>query len=188
MMNPLRSILLLSLFVLPVFLTGCVTTNERKQAVANVDLHWRTLNDKFMSTNGAKSFEMSRRQAFVTSMGALSSLGMIVVSQDIETGYLLASAPAPTPLSVSEWEVVVEAETDELRRIVVEEVGILGNLYRLDPTGKDIQASVLVRENGAGSQVQLSFRLLNKDTVGDPVRSQILPTAAKLGVEILDRV
>jgi hypothetical protein len=166
-----------------VLLSGCVTTSERKNAVMSVDLYWQGKNDKYMKLQGARVYPVSLRHAFVAGLGAFAALNMIVDEQDLSTGYISASAPAPVPLSSSEWNTVVANETEALRRIVSREVGLAGRFYRLDPNFKDILVNLIVSETREGSRLQLSFRLLNKTADGKPLRTQVPPTALKIGVD-----
>ncbi len=164
-------------------LAGCVTNSERKNAVTSVDLYWQGKNDIYMRDSGSRYYPISRYQAFVAGLSTFASLNMLVAEQSLTTGFILASAPAPVPLSSGEWDEVVAAETEDLRSIVTREVGILGRFTKLDPNFKDILVNLIVTEADQGSRLQLSFRLLNKTESGKVVRTQVPPKAVQIGVQ-----
>ncbi len=170
------------LVLLLLLVSGCVTTQEKKRAVGSVDLYWQSANDSFMAEHGQRHYPVSRTQAYAAILTTFARMNLIVVNQDPSAGLVLGSAPAPLPLSATEWQQVVTAETPDLRRIVAGEVGYLERHYQLDPVGKDTLVNVFVADMGEGVDVSISFRLQTQQQNGEPVRTQAPPTAVVLGI------
>jgi hypothetical protein len=168
------------------FVSGCISTSQINRAQTSVDLFWQGQNEKFMKHEGSRTYRATPRQAFIAARVALSHLGMVIDKQDPGTGYLLASAPAPVPLTSEEWEEVKKQDTAAMQELIVEELGVLGYAKELDPSYKDVLLNVLIAEKNGGSSVALSFRLLNKkheEASGGRLRTQVPPTAVRIGVK-----
>ena len=79
---------------------------------------------------------------------------------------------------------VERTDTRDMRSIIVKEVGPLGYLAPLDPTGKDVLVNVFVTDRVEGVEVALGMRLRDNSPKGSGLarRSQAPPTAVKIGV------
>lgn len=159
------------------------------RAVTNIDFAWKLANDEILEKDGSRKFKASHYQAFVAAQGTLRKIGTVVEKQDLPSGFLFATAAAPTPLSPAEWEIVKETDTTDMRKIAVEEVGYMGWFANLDPASKDVLINVYVVARHDQAEVSIGMRLRNKkDIKGLKKRTQPPPTAMKLGLEKFWRV
>jgi len=117
---------------------------------------------------------------------AVRRLGMIVEQQSYETGFLLVTAPAPVPLTMSDWAVVQKSDTQEMRSIIAEEVGIASWFVTLDPSAKDVLANIFITEKGEGVEISIGLRLRNRKVETDRSRRmQPPPSAVRMGLRKL---
>ena len=165
-------------------LAGCVTDSQHNEAIEKIDAFWKEKNDKLVATEGRRIVQATQREAFIAVQRSAQRLGMIVENQDRDTGFLLSSSAAPTPLTQDEWKIVQENDTDEMRTVIGEVIGAASWFVDLDPTGKEVLANVLVNETAEGTEVSLGIRLRStRSTVDRDRRLQPPPTAMRIGLE-----
>ncbi len=99
-------------------LAGCVSNARHNSAIMRLDAEWKAANDETLRTMGRRTVALSRTRALLVARGAGQRLGMLVEKENTETGFLLATAAAPSPLSMSEWKEVQEADTAFLMSII----------------------------------------------------------------------
>jgi hypothetical protein len=164
--------------------TACGLFNANyNQAILKLESAWLQSNVHILESDGRRVFKASKQQAFEATQLTVRRLGMVVEEQNYETGFLLATAPAPTPLTMSEWAEVQKRDTDDFRTIIAEEVGTLALFATLDPSGKDVLGNVFVKEKEADVEVSIGLRLRNTKTTTDRVRRlQAPPTAVRMGL------
>jgi hypothetical protein len=108
---------------------------------------------------------------------------MVVEEQNFATGFLLATAPAPIPLTMEEWAEVQAQDTQEFQAIIAAEVGTLSLFATLDPSGKDVLGNIFVTEKDGKVEVAIGLRLRSTKTAGERVRRlQAPPTAVRMGL------
>jgi hypothetical protein len=141
------------------------------------------VNDRTLERDGHRFFKATKQQGFVAAQLATSQLGMVVEKQSYETGFLFVTAPAPTPLTMSEWELVQKTDTEEMRSVIAEELGIFSWWATLDPSSKDVLANIFVTEKGEDIKVSVGLRLRSRGaTSGKKRRLQPPPTAVRIGL------
>ncbi len=173
----------LAVAALGLVLAGCVSDSQYNAAIMRLDSEWKAANDRTLRTMGRRTVAMSRTQALLAARGATQKIGMLVEKENVETGFLLVTAPAPTPLSMAEWAEVQAADTKNMQSVIAEEVGLVSWFATLDPSAKDVLANVLVTEKREGVEVSIGMRLRNKKVVSGRVRrSQPPPTALRIGL------
>ena len=151
-------------------------------AIGDVDARWGQINARFVDEAGRRVVAASRRQAFLAAQRTVQRLGMVIEDQNYDSGFLLVSSPAPTPLTGAEWERVRKADTPELRAIIAKTVGPASWFVTLDPTAKDVLANVLVTDTRKGVEVSLGIRLRDRKVVTGRIRrTQAPPTAVRIG-------
>ena len=164
-------------------LAGCVSNAGYNSAIMRLDAEWKAANDETLRTMGRRTVALSRTQALLVARGAGQRLGMLVEQENTETGFLLATAAAPTPLSMSEWKEVQLADTARMKSVIAEDVGPLSWFATLDPSGKEVLTNVLVTEKRRGVEISVGIRLRTKiGTAGRVRRSQPPPTALRIGL------
>ncbi len=147
-------------------LAGCVTDASYNAAIVRLDSEWKAANDRTLRTLGRRTVALSRTRALIAARGATQKLGMLVEEENVETGFLLVTAAAPTPLTAAEWAEVQAADTTKMQSVIAREVGVASWFATLDPSAKDVLANVLVTEKSAGVEVSIGLRLRNKRAPG----------------------
>lgn len=173
-----------SLVVLVLVLTGCVTAQQYNKAIQDVEAVWKEVNDETLKKQGRRFFQASKDQGMLAAQLTARRLGMVVEEESYDTGFLFVTAPAPTPLTMSDWEKVQEADTEELRSIISDEFGLLTLWVTLEPTSKEVLANVFISENNDGIEVSVGIRL--RGTGSEASRKKRLqppPSAVRMGLE-----
>jgi hypothetical protein len=161
---------------------GAFTANYN-QAILKLESAWLQSNVRILEGDGHRQFKATKQQAFEAAQLAVRRLGMVVEEQNYETGFLLATAPAPTPLTMAEWAEVQRRDTEEFRTIIAKEVGALALFATLDPSGKDVLGNVFVAEKESEVEVSIGLRLRSTVAASDRVkRLQAPPTAVRMGL------
>jgi hypothetical protein len=163
--------------------TACVSDKSYNRAILKLEGNWKEVNDRTLENDGHRFYEATKQQGFMAGQLTANRLGMVVEQQSFETGFMLVTAPAPTPLTMSEWELVQKADTKEMRSILQDELGVMGRWATLDPSGKEVLANIFVIEKGEGIEVSVGLRLRAKTrTSAKKKRLQPPPTAVRLGL------
>jgi hypothetical protein len=163
--------------------TACVSDKSYNRAILKLEGNWKEVNDRTLESDGRRFYKATKQQGFMAGQLTANRLGMVVEQQSFETGFMLVTAPAPTPLTMSEWELVQKADTKEMRSILQDELGVMGRWATLDPSGKEVLANVFVVEKGEGIEVSVGLRLRAKTrTSAKKKRLQPPPTAVRLGL------
>lgn len=164
---------------------GCVSQIALRHATSTLDLTWGEMNREFLQGNGSRLYSTSSSEAFAAAQTTLRKLGMLVGQQDSATGFLYASAPAPTPLSAGEWETAKAADVQQMRAIISNEIGSLGWVATMNITGFEILMNTFVTEEGDKVKVSLALGLRDKlpPAPGGARVSVAPPTAVRIGIE-----
>jgi uncharacterized caspase-like protein len=176
----LRLMIVVSLVVVA---AACVTDKQYNKAILKVESAWKEVNDRTLESDGHRFFKATKQQGFMAAQLSASRLGMVVEQQSYETGFLFISAPAPVPLTMSEWAMVQKSDTTELRSLLGEDLGILSWWVTLDPSSKDVLGNIFITEKEEGIEVSIGLRLRNTKAGADRKRRlQPPPTAVRIGV------
>jgi len=163
--------------------SGCVTDKQYNKAIQDVEAAWKTVNDQTLIKEGRRSFKATKEQGFLAAQLTVSQIGMVIEEQAYDTGFLFVTAPAPTPLTMSDWAKVQEVDTEELRAIISDEFGLLNLWVTLEPTSKEVLANIFINENKEGIEVSVGLRLRGTGPESDrKKRLQPPPTAVRLGL------
>ena len=166
-----------------VITNACASQHSIRKAAQRVESGWKAENEQILKEEGQRRFKATKRQGFEAAQSAAMRLGMIIENQTYESGFIFMSAPAPSPLTVPEWERVQAAETQAMRNLVSNDLGLYQWWVTLDPSGKDVLANVIVAEKADGIAVSLGLRLRVKDSTTDRLkRMQPPPTALRMGL------
>jgi len=175
-----RIIIIIALMLV---VTACVSDKSYNRAILKLEGNWKEVNDRTLENDGHRFYEATKQQGFLAGQLTANRLGMVVEQQSFETGFMLVTAPAPTPLTMSEWALVQKADTKEMRTILQDELGVMGRWATLDPSGKEVLANIFVVEKGEGIEVSVGLRLRAKTrTSAKKKRLQPPPTAVRLGL------
>jgi hypothetical protein len=162
---------------------ACVTDKQYNRAIFKVEAAWKEANEQILETEGKRLFTATKQQCFMASQMTANRLGMVVEQQSYDTGYLFVSGPAPTPLTMDEWAMVQRAETDNLRELIRDDLGVVSYWVELDPSGKDVLANIFITEKEKGTEVSVGLRLRSTGSKsGKKKRLQPPPTALHIGL------
>ena len=140
-------------------LNACIADSTRSRAVLKLESAWKATNDVTVAKEGTRFFRVSKAQGFEAAQLAVNRIGMVIENQSYETGFLLVTAPAPVPLTMSEWAHIQESDTAEMRHLLAEVIGVFSWWATLDPSGKEVLANLLVNEKDDGINVSVNLRL-----------------------------
>ncbi len=162
---------------------ACVTDKQYNKAIFKVEAAWKEANDQILATEGKRLFTATKQQCFMAGQMAANRLGMVVEQQSFDTGFLFVSGPAPTPLTMEEWAMVQRAETENLRSLIRDDLGVVSYWVELDPSGKDVLANIFISEKDDGTEVSVGLRLRSTGSkAGKKKRLQPPPTALQIGL------
>lgn len=162
---------------------SCMPKQAVNQAALKLESDWKATNDRILETEGQRTFTVTKQQGFQAALLSARRLGMVVESESFDSGLILMVAPAPVPLTMTEWQEVQTSDTREMRDIVGEDLGPYKWLVTLDPSGKEVLTNVFVTEKQNGLSVAIGLGLRLKDTTSDRLRRmQPPPTAVHMGL------
>ncbi|MDH4204226.1 MAG: hypothetical protein OEV45_01750, partial [Desulfobacteraceae bacterium] len=147
----------MSVVTLSLILVACVSNKQYNRAILQLESAWKEANDRILESEGRRFFKATKHQGFMAVQLAVRRLGMVVEQQSYETGFLLVTAPAPVPLTMSDWAVVQKSDTQEMRSIIAEEVGVASWFVTLDPSAKDVLANVFITEKEEGIEISIGL-------------------------------
>lgn len=182
-----KRILCLLLITVPV--AGCVSTEQKKSAIAKVDAEFRRCYEEILEARGDRYFPVPTDRALERATVALETLGMTIVRADAMTGTVRGQAPAPAPLSAAEWNQAVARDLPRFREIIAGEVGLLGWFVNFEPAGLDVAITLTGTEAGPGTQMSATMRLVERapPRSGYPRREYAPCSAVDMGIDKLWR-
>jgi hypothetical protein len=140
-------------------LSGCAS----RGTIKSLDYEWGLENQSIQNTIGVRTYEnISKDKAMNAMLVAFQRLDLIVENSDANTGFILATANAPKPLTHEEFERVIEIEDGRAR----------SHVSRFVWNFRDFKSkfNTVFLETGEG--VQISLRA-NLHFVGD--RASFIP-------------
>ncbi len=166
-------------------LAGCVTLEQKANAIRAVNADFRKAYEQIIKESGTTVFNATEAQAFAAMKSCLKKLGMVIETQDSSVGYLRVAAPAPKPLTREEWKRAGEADLPRMRKIVKEQVGVMGGFIKFEPEGLDIVINITTIPKSPG-RVELSVSMRMREVTppksGFPRREYPPPTAVRIGI------
>lgn len=157
----LKIIALLSLTVL--LAGGCagISRQAMQDAVDRVDSAWSVANTDLKKTVGVRIYKLPKKRAFQAMLVALNELGFVIHNLSYESGFIVAKAPIPTPLSKSEWAAVKQVEEPRMRAIAASVVGPKGALlFRLHDNNFEIILNVVMLERARDLRISFGFQMV----------------------------
>ena len=174
---------IISSLALSVVLGACVSDSQYNRAITDLDAQWKAENVKILEEFGHRTYQTTKHDAFAAALRAGRRLNMLIEEQDRPSGFVFASASAPTPLTKDEWANVQEIETPKMREILGESLGLLSVFANLDYSGKDVLVNVFLTERDEGVEVSVAVKLRNNKAKSDLIRRmEPPPTAVRLGL------
>jgi hypothetical protein len=168
-----------------VVLAGCVSQDTKRDAVNDINAAFKGQYEAVVTKDGTRAFSASPERVFDATNSALVSLGMVIKQQTRGLGYLQAEAPAPSPLSRSEWDRASAVDLPKAKDLLRPHVGALAELFKFEPEGLDIVVTATIIEVRGGAEVSLTMRMreVAPPQTGMPRREYPPPTALQLGLD-----
>ena len=161
------------------------TPAQVNEALTQLNRAFQEEYEKILDQRGSRSDVAPRATSFAALEGALRRLGMIVESRDPDGGTLTVAAPAPRPLSMDEWQRVVQDDAPLMARILCPKLGEYCRKIRFEPDDYVIviNATVLGAANNS-SRVSLTTRMREiKERPGVPRRDYPPPTGVRMALD-----
>jgi hypothetical protein len=152
----------LGLLAVVVALAGCATDEEKQSAIQAVNAEFRRCYERILHERGSQHFAVPIERAMEGAAVGLESLGMTIRRVDAVTGTLRAQGPAPAPLTRDEWDRAVQSDLPAMKRIVVNEVGLLGWFIGFEPSGVDVAITLTATPAGDGTDMSVTSRLVER--------------------------
>ncbi len=140
---------------------GCVDPGAMQRAVDRVDSSWGIANTDLKKTAGVRIYQLPKKRAFQAMLITLNEIGYVVQNLSYETGFIIARAPIPTPLSTDEWAAVKRVEEPRMRAIAAHEVGApTARLFKLHDTNFETVINVMMLERARDLRISFGFQML----------------------------
>ncbi|MGH8703773.1 MAG: hypothetical protein ACREVR_21690 [Burkholderiales bacterium] len=171
--------------VLAMLVAGCITTEDKRDAVNAINKAFRADYEAILAKDGTRVFKVTRAEAYDAVRISMARLGMTVEAQDPVLGYVNVYAPAPRPLSQEEWTRAAEADLPRTREIIGPHVGIFRHFFNFDPRGLESVISGTVVEVAAGTEISFTARMreIAPPESGFPRREYLPPTAVRTALD-----
>ena len=161
------------------------TPEQVHEALTSLNKAFQEEYEKILDQRGSRSDVAPRTTSFAALEAALRRLGMIVESRDPDGGTLTVAAPAPRPLSMDEWQRVVQDDGPMMARILCPKLGEYCRKIRFEPDDYVIviNATVLGAANNS-SRVSLTTRMREiKERPGVPRRDYPPPSGVRMALD-----
>jgi hypothetical protein len=161
------------------------TPEQVNDALTQLNKAFQEEYEKVLDQRGSRPDVAPRATAFAALEASLRRLGMIVESRDPDGGTLTVAAPAPRPLSMDEWQRVVQDDGPMMMRILCPKLGEYCRKIRFEPEDYVIviNATVLGAANNS-SRVSLTTRMREiKERPGVPRRDYPPPTGVRMALD-----
>jgi hypothetical protein len=170
---------------LAMLVTGCVTQDQKRGAIDDINKVFRSEYEAILAEKGTRTYKVARAEAYDAVRVSLARLGMIVEAQDPVLGYVNVYAPAPRPLDLNEWEQAAQADLPRTRAIIGPHVGIFAQFFNFEPKGLETVISGTVVEVPAGTEISFTARMreIAPPESGFPRREYLPPTAVRMGLD-----
>jgi hypothetical protein len=163
---------LLILFLVTQFLTGCIST----AMIHDLNDDWATKNRLITTRLGEKNYDkVSKTEAMNAMVIAFQRLGVTVVNSDKNVGLIVGQAPAPSPLTKADMNIVISAEDANAKKFVPIMV------WNFKDFESDYSVSFLETSNGVQVNVAGKLRFVGDRSAIVPV-NQFPPKALEIGL------
>jgi len=156
------------------FLSGCMA--QMQENMNALQSYWEKENSKLVSELGTRYYKLGVFDAQRAMLIALSNLEMSIEQQDSNSGFIVAKANAPHPLSTDEWLRVKDIEEPNAQKIA-------GPMFILDGTKSEVIINTIILKREHDIQITIRFRTKYiGNTAGLIIGRQPPPEAVKIGL------
>jgi hypothetical protein len=154
-------------------------------ALSELNKAFQAAYERILDERGSRSDLAPRATSFAALEAGLRRLGMIVESRDPDGGTLTVAAPAPRPLSMEEWQRVVQEDGPMMMRVLCPKLGEYCRKLAFAPDDFVIviNATVLTTANNS-SRITLTTRMREiVERPGLPRREYPPPTGVHMALD-----
>ena len=164
---------------------GCITTDDKRDAVNSINKAFRADYEAILAENGTRIFNATRADAYDAVRVSMARLGMTVEAQDPVLGYVNVYGPAPRPLNEEEWARAAHADLPRTREIIGPHVGLFRHFFNFDPKGLESVISATIVEVPAGAEISFTARMreIAPPETDFPRREYLPPTAVRMALD-----
>ena len=116
---------------------GCVTEQEKRDAIGDVNAAFQKEYEATLAKNGTHVVPASRDETYDAVYAALVKLGLVIHEQSRDLGVISAEAPAPSPLTRSEFDRCAAIDLPNTRDIIRRHLGAFADRFNFDTKGLD---------------------------------------------------
>lgn len=173
------------LLLLSVLISGCVSIQDKRDAITAVNLEFRKEYERTLLEDGTRVYAIEPYVAMQAMQRILQQMGMRVETQDSTLGVARFAAKAPTPLTGEDWRQTSEADLPKLKDLVRPYIGWIATKFvRFEPEGLEIVITVTALGLASGTEVSLTMRMreIEPPQSGLPRRDYPPPTGLRIGL------
>ncbi len=158
----MKSPMIMALAIVVGLTSGCAIDYPNIQlAIDKVDTTWGVANTNLKKTAGVRIYQLEKKRAFQAMLITLNELGFMVQNLSYETGFIVAKAPIPTPLSKLEWAAVKRVEEPRMRSIAASVIGpMYAHSFKLNDANFDILLNVVMLERAHDLRISFGFQMV----------------------------
>jgi hypothetical protein len=145
--------------VATVLLAACPNTQNIRDAISAINREFQKQYEETLTKNGAHIVPQGRGDAFDAVNAALVKLGFVVREQSRDLGVISAEAPAPAPLTTSEFDRCAAVDLPRTREIIRKYLGIWAETFNFDTNGLDTVMTATIVGAPGGSEISFTMRL-----------------------------
>ena len=149
-----------------------------------IDQLWKAENDKIRAEMGTVAVDATTDQAFDALANTLEALGFTISEKNSDSGRIFGMAPAPTPLSLEEWEEGRKIDEPQAKSIVAKTMPFTSLFMSMRVDEVEVHVSGAVRSSNAATEVSVAYTVLDKKAIRMGVHSPENPgpTLARTGM------
>lgn len=153
-------------------LSACSLPEAAQRGHQRVSDMWIADNKQVLVREGTRTIHASSAASIAAAATALERIGLTVTDKDLGAGSVIGQRP----MSSSDISPAVNAaELPRVRRIMVEEIGPLGEIASFQQPSGTLQATVLIQ--GKATRSVVTFKLCNNVLALEQVADCTIPTA-----------
>ena len=127
----------------------------------------------------------SRDETYDAVYAALVKLGLVIHAQSRDLGVISAEAPAPSPLTPSEFDRCAAIDLPNTRDIIRRHLGAFADRFNFDTKGLDTVMTATIIGVRGGSEISFTMRMREVSPAKSdlPRRDYPPPTAVRVGLD-----
>jgi hypothetical protein len=138
---------------------GCVSQETKRDAINDVNAAFQAEYEATLEKNGSHVVSANPGEAFDAVYAAVVKLGFVVHQQSRDPYVIGAEAPAPSPLTRSEFERAAAIDLPKAKEVLRRHLGTLADLFHFDTDGLDTVMTATIIGVRGGSEISFTMRM-----------------------------